>query len=308
MSGREPCPENGDVRRLTPAFSGEPRVLAETGAYLVVYKPPLVHSVPLKKKKGSPAGGVFPGAGPAEGETTLLDWCAGLFPELRGLRGRGEGEGGILHRLDYETRGLVLFARTQDALEDLSRQQEKGLFIKEYEALSAGRTPGLSLPGFPPPPEEFTNALWEEGLPRFIESAFRPYGPGRRAVRPLAWNALAGKGRRKGEYALDRGRPYRTEIRGREDAGDCRRFLLGIARGFRHQIRCHLSWIGFPLLNDLRYGGRSRPLPGSGGCFLALRARGVSFQDPVSGTRREYRLAPGEDLPDFRGQVEGAGP
>jgi 23S rRNA pseudouridine1911/1915/1917 synthase len=259
--------------------------LAETGAYLVVYKPPLIHSVPLKKKKENPPGEVFLGIKPAEEEMTLTDWCAGHFPELRGLRGRGEGEGGILHRLDYETQGLVLFARTQDALEDLSRQQEEGLFIKEYEALSAGKAPGPSLPGFPPPPEEFREGIFRA---RFIESAFRPYGPGRRAVRPLVWNAA--DARRKGEYALDRGKPYKTAIREGEDAGTYRRFLLGIARGFRHQIRCHLSWIGFPLLNDLPYGGAAGPLPGSGACFLALRARGLSFRDPLSGERREYRL------------------
>jgi hypothetical protein len=40
---------------------------------------------------------------------------------------------------------------------------------------------------------------------------------------------------------------------------------------------------------------------------LALTARGISFQDPASGERREYRLLPQEDLPDFRGQVEGTG-
>jgi 23S rRNA pseudouridine1911/1915/1917 synthase len=290
-----------------PGSRQEPGILAETRSYLVVYKSPLIHSVPLKKKQEGPSG-----LKPGEGERTLLDWCVGLYPELRELRGRGGEEGGILHRLDYETRGLVLFARTPEALEDLSRQQEEGLFIKEYQALSAGKPPGPSLPGFPLPPEGFGEEIlrrpfgtfWEGGGPRFVESPFRPYGPGRRAVRPLAQDAPAGRGRR--EYTLDRGRPYRTEIWGWEDAGICRRFFLGIARGFRHQIRCHLSWIGFPLLNDRLYGGRTGPLPGSGDCFLALRAEGISFRDPLSRERREYRLSPGDDLSDFRGQVEGA--
>jgi 23S rRNA pseudouridine1911/1915/1917 synthase len=302
---REPRP--GDIRELSPGPLGEPRLLAETGAYLVVYKPPLMHSVPLKKKGAPSPGEGSPGA--AAREISLLDWCAGLFPEVRDLQNRGQGEGGILHRLDYDTRGLVLFARTQEVLEELLRQQEEGLFFKEYEALSAEKAPGPSLPGFPPPPAEFSPGIFGEppwGFgegeePRFIESAFRPYGPGRQAVRPLAW--CPGAVLRRGEYALDRGKPYRTEIRAWEKAGQYRRFILGITRGFRHQIRCHLSWIGFPLLNDRRYGGPVTPGP----CFLALRARGFSFQDPLSRTRREYRLLPEEEQPDFRRQVEGAG-
>jgi 23S rRNA pseudouridine1911/1915/1917 synthase len=294
---RDPCPDGGSIRGLKPGAWGKPWILAETGSYLVVYKPPFIHSAPLKG-----------------GGESLLDWCAGLFPEVRELRGRGAGEGGILHRLDYETRGLLLIARTQEALEDLFRQQEEGLFAKEYEALSAGRPPSPPLPGFPPAPEGLGPELFRnpprpvregEG-PRCIESAFRPYGPGRQAVRPLLPGGVpeinvpagegptgegpTGEGRRKREYALDRGKPYRTEIRGWEAAGPYRRFFLGIKRGFRHQIRCHLSWIGFPLLNDRRYGGLAAPCPGFGEGVLALLARGLSFQDPVSRQRREYRL------------------
>jgi 23S rRNA pseudouridine1911/1915/1917 synthase len=286
------------VEVLRPGPLGKPRLLAETAAYLVVYKPPLMHSVPRKKA--------------VEGELSLLDWCAGFFPEIRGLQNRSQGEGGILHRLDYETRGLVLFARTQEALGDLSRQQGEGLFFKEYEALSAEKGCGPPLPGFPLvsagfSPEIFRESRWsfrEGEEPRFIESAFRPYGPGRQAVRPLV-RRPGGAVRRKREYALDRGKPYRTEILAWEKAGPYRRFILGISRGFRHQIRCHLAWIGFPLLNDRRYGGPAAPGPGA--CFLALRARGFSFQDPLSRVRRAYRLLPEEDLPDFCGQVEGAG-
>jgi 23S rRNA pseudouridine1911/1915/1917 synthase len=305
----EPCSGPGEIREFTPGIPEEPRILAETGAYVVVYKPPFIHSVPLNKgpKRG------FPGAEPAEKGENLLDWCASLFPEVRELRGRGKGGGGILHRLDYETRGLVLFARTQEALEDLARQQEVGLFIKEYEACSGGSLSCPPLPGFPPPPGKFSLEIFrrpargfrEGGASWVIESAFRPYGPGRQAVRPLVWPA--GKYRRKGEYALDQGQPYRTEIRGWEDTGLYRRFFLGIKRGFRHQIRCHLSWIGFPLLNDGRYGGLVTPKPGHEG-FLALRARSISFQDPLSRERREYRLRPDEELSDLRGQVEGTGP
>jgi 23S rRNA pseudouridine1911/1915/1917 synthase len=192
-----------------------------------------------------------------------MDWVFSRFPGIAAVRGHGENQGGLLHRLDYETRGLVLIARTSEAFTALAAQQARGEFIKEYEALSGTGEP---FPGFPPRP--FSGRI------RYIESAFRPYGKGQRAVRPLPPE-------RGGEKPL-----YRTEIlscgEGPEKTG---LFRLRLARGFRHQIRCHLAWIGRPLLNDPLYGGP--PFPGG---FLALRACALVFTDPLTGERREYRI------------------
>jgi 23S rRNA pseudouridine1911/1915/1917 synthase len=123
-----------------------------------------------------------------------------------------------------------------------------------------------------------------------IESGFRPYGPGRKTVRPVI-NA-----------DLPPEKIYRTGVLALESQKGFAVFKVLIQRGFRHQIRCHLAWLGFPLVNDPLYGGAVfaayRPLDGGGGAippaepFLALRAQGVSFDDPVSGERREYSLPP----------------
>jgi 23S rRNA-/tRNA-specific pseudouridylate synthase len=59
-----------------------------------------------------------------------------------------------------------------------------------------------------------------------------------------------------------------------------------IKRGFRHQIRCHLSWIGYPILNDPLYGSQ----PFQADDFLALCAQALFFIDPDSGLEREYRI------------------
>jgi 23S rRNA pseudouridine1911/1915/1917 synthase len=207
-----------------------------------------------------------------------------LFPELSALHGRGEGEGGLMHRLDYETQGLVLFARTQRGMDSFLAQQEKGKIVKEYSALvSRPRTP---LPGFPPPPEAFAEGPGSAaGL--LIESPFRAWGPGRKAVRP----AFPGRGR-KLAFDRDRGGAYGTWIlEWREEAGPFApaaglwRCRLRIIRGFRHQIRCHLAWIGFPILNDALYGG-------AGEGFLALRACSLSFDDPLDGARRVFEISP----------------
>ena len=226
----------------------EPDLVAETASCLVVYKPPGMHTAPLRKEEVG----------------TLLAWAASLFPEVLHIRGRKENEGGLLHRLDYETQGLVLIARTEAALAVLAAQQEKNLFIKEYDAVC--ETPrsaeAENMAGFP----QFTGDSPTEGT--CIVSAFRPFGKGRKAVRPIP----------------DGKSLYRTEILSRVEDGGRHFFRLRIRKGFRHQIRCHLAWVKYPLLNDSLYGENRD------GGFLALRASALAFADPESGESRTYRL------------------
>jgi 23S rRNA pseudouridine1911/1915/1917 synthase len=194
-----------------------------------------------------------------------VSWCASLCPEISAVKGRRAGEGGCLHRLDFETHGLVLFAKNQDSFDELMHEQEEGRIYKEYGCLAAKAD--LNLPGFP---------FLTRNNPALIESPFRPFGPGRKAVRPVG-NELH-KSRHK-DIALDRGNPYKTEILEKleylninreKETWYCR---LKIQRGFRHQIRCHMAWIGYPILNDALYGVFK---PGG---ILALRAQGISFKD-----------------------------
>jgi 23S rRNA pseudouridine1911/1915/1917 synthase len=196
-----------------------------------------------------------------------------------------------MHRLDYETQGLVLFARTQRGADSLLAQQEEGKIAKEYSALVS--RPGRILPGFPPFPQAVPGGLF----PRLIESPFRAWGPGRRAVRPAFPGTAGGR-----KLAFDKGSPYQTRIQEwREEAAPsaplegltvCR---AAIIRGFRHQIRCHLAWLGFPILNDSLYGGAGEGL-------LALRACSLSFADPLDGAGRSFEL-PALSAGDFSSQV-----
>jgi 23S rRNA pseudouridine1911/1915/1917 synthase len=236
--------------------------VAETEGFLVVYKPPLMHSAPLG------------------GGDSLLGWCAERYPETLTPRGLLPREGGLLHRLDYGTWGLVLLARTQEALEALQRQQRQGGFVKEYGVL-ASPVPQAPLPGFPPAePRPFA------ALPLVVASGFRAYGPGRKAVRPVIPRRAPPK--KRISVALDQGGPYKTEILERRNAGDFLYFRVRIGRAFRHQIRCHLSWLGHPVLGDGLYG----PAGGDGDRPLMLKAQGLSFPDPFSGEPRQYQLPP----------------
>ncbi|MDR3172874.1 MAG: RNA pseudouridine synthase [Treponema sp.] len=257
-----------------------PYIVDETESYAVVYKPPLIFSAPL--------GRVF--------EVTLLGWYARHCPKVLDLAGNKKEEGGLLHRLDFETEGLVLFAKTQGAYESLRSQQEAGDFVKEYLAISCppSREGGGLLPGFPPPPVTGPSLAGSPGA--CIESFFRPWGPGRRAVRPVT-----APGKRL-KIAGDRGKPYRTEILSCKDLGAVsgipggegpRVFGLRIRRGFRHQIRCHLAWIGEPVLCDTLYGGQGGPPAPANGWEkrpIGLRAWAFRFFDPGTGEQKDYRL------------------
>jgi 23S rRNA pseudouridine1911/1915/1917 synthase len=258
-----------------------PIIIDETEEFAVVFKPARMHCAPLQSRPSD----------------TLLDWYAAIFSPVMELSGRKDGEGGLLHRLDYETQGLVLFAKNQQSFSHLFKQQEEGNFIKEYSAIcqnisslkasglssySSFPTPYSPLPtphySFPAPP--FTISSVQEGC--IIESYFRPFGPGRKQVRPVI--------REKAEHGKnthDPGTLYRTEIATfSQPVFDYYAFTIRLRRGFRHQVRCHLAWIGCPVLNDPLYGTNAD------GGFLALRASGLIFTDPISSKPREYRIAP----------------
>jgi len=246
-----------------------PYILDETEDFAVIFKPPRMHCAPLI----------------AGGGGTLLDWYAGLFPHVMELCGRKKTEGGLLHRLDFETNGLVLFAKNQDSLDHLLEQQANGNFAKEYTAVCRKTMPDKTS-AFPPPPvlPGFCTS-WQGAF--VIESYFRPFGPGSKQVRPVVDTS-------RKKVAKDQGGCYRTEVlsalghpsRG-GDSQKLFRFGVRLTRGFRHQVRCHLAWIGYPILNDPLYGSPGEEVPEG---FLSLSANGLSFYDPGSGKPRKYRL------------------
>jgi 23S rRNA pseudouridine1911/1915/1917 synthase len=249
-----------------------PAIVVETSSFIVVYKPPRLHSAPLgpsgENKNGDGASGSA-GNGRTGGTSTaetLLDFVAAIYPEVRLVRGWKPVEGGLVHRLDYDTRGLLLAARSQAAMNALRGQQEQDRIVKEYTAVSA--LAAETLPGFPPAP-------LPPGKSGAVESAFRPYGKGRKAVRPVLPSPAL--------------KTYRTEILSPEkSAGGNERIRVRISRGYRHQIRCHLAWIGRPIVNDPLYGGVNDGAV-SEGC-LALCAEAISFTDPETGRRLRYSL------------------
>lgn len=216
--------------------------------FVAVAKPAGMHTAPLRP-----------------GETgTLLEWVLARFPEVGRLPGLKPVEPGLLHRLDHDTSGLVLVARTPEGWESLRAAARGGRFLKRYRALV----------GVADRPPEGTRELLTEPLdpshpplPLLIESAFRAWGPGRRRVAAIAPAHAAGR------------RLYTTRLLAIEEAGRFLRVLAELVTGFRHQVRVHLASVGLPIVGDRLYG----PSEGPAAARLFLHACGLQFPHPRSG-------------------------
>jgi len=277
-----------------------PCIIGETENFAVVFKPPKMHCAPANSLIKNTEKFLL--NKPCD---TLLEW----FKE------KSSSVFDIMHRLDYETHGLVLFAKNEKCFNFFKSAQDNGDFIKEYSAeciisKKNSKNPVYfkdihdsssfiprSINGFPPPP--LFDHIPSIEKPFIIESYFRPFGQGRKTVRPVIENNKNYK-----ETAKDKGGFYRTEI----ISVNNNIFTARIKRGFRHQIRCHLFWIGFPILNDpLYFHGTSSDTvfnniikEDKASCneeskfysFLALKSHAIFFSDPKTGEKREYRIPP----------------
>jgi 23S rRNA pseudouridine1911/1915/1917 synthase len=165
-----------------------------------------------------PAGLVcHPGAGMREG--TL---AAGLIARYGDLPGHPMRPG-LVHRLDRNTTGLMVVARTPAALRQLAAAVGTRRVERHYEAL-----------------------VW--GEPREAKGVIE---------------VAIGRSRqdRKRMAAVRRGgRPAVTEYRVAEFLGLGSRLEVALVTGRTHQIRVHLRHLGHPVIGDPTYGGRPRSL------------------------------------------------
>ena len=161
---------------------------------------------------------VHPGSGIANG--TLVNGLAAQFPDLREI---GDPTRlGLVHRLDKGTSGLLIVARTPEALDNLKFQMQERHVHRQYFAIVAGHL-------------ESNKGVVDAPLGR------DPKNPLKRAV------INSGKYART-HYEIDQKyeSPFKVSIL------NCR-----LETGRTHQIRVHLAAIGHPVLGDELYGGRT---------------------------------------------------
>lgn len=181
----------------------------------------------------------------------------------------GRGRPGIVHRLDRDTSGVIVVARTDAAHHALARQFEQRTVSKTYLAITQGR-PQLDRD--------------EIDMPIGIH----PYQRERMAVRR--------------DHPTSREAVTRYEVLERYPGAALVRVTPRTGR--THQIRVHLAAIGCPVLCDGLYSGRSLIEPSFLGlppgppllARQALHAERLGFAHPLTGEPREFRAPLPEDL------------
>jgi 23S rRNA pseudouridine1911/1915/1917 synthase len=163
---------------------------------------------------------------------------------------------GVVHRLDRDTSGLLVLARSQEVHAALSGMLRRREIAREYLALVEGRPPART---------------------GTIEA---PLGRDRRVRTRMSTDT-------------DDPRPAVTHFETAGTFPGTTLLRVRLETGRTHQIRAHLQAIGHPVVGDPEYGGTLQ-LPGLERQFLhSVR---IAFTHPVTGTPVQVRAALPEDL------------
>jgi len=219
---------------------------------------------------------VHPGHGNYSG--TLVNALAWHFRDNPGFD-VSDPRMGLVHRIDKDTSGLLVVAKTPDAKTDLGKQFFEKTTRREYVAV---------VWGVPSPPDGIvTGNIGRNPKDRLQMAVFPDGSEGKHAVT---------------HYHVVESLGYVSVVK-------CR-----LETGRTHQIRVHMKHIGHPLLNDSRYGG-DEILRGERtakyrqfveNCFKvcprqALHARTLGFTHPVTGKEMFFE----SDVPaDMTGMID----
>ena len=183
----------------------------------IVFEAPQVAVV--RKPAGQPTAPI------RRGETgTLANAILGRFPETENI-GYRPREPGLLHRLDTQTSGLVIVARTREAFARLRAALAEGRIEKRY--LAVVRSGAVSAPGV-------------------IQQCLAPDPRDPRRVRVVPATQPGA-------------RPATTRFRTVRAGVGFSLLEVDVSHAYRHQVRAHLSWLGAPIAGDALYGGAFVP-------------------------------------------------
>jgi 23S rRNA pseudouridine1911/1915/1917 synthase len=239
-------------------------VIYEDDAIAVINKPAgmTVHAGSGKEEEGS--------------KGTLVNALLHRFNQLSQIG--GELRPGIVHRLDKETSGLVVAAKTDKAHRKLAQQFSRRQVRKVYLAL---------VHGWMPQPQGTINAPISRDVVRRKRMTTRR-GDGREAV--SHWKTLQQIESGYGKFSL-------LEVR--------------IETGRTHQIRVHLSSLGHPVVGDTLYGA-PREIKGMGKNAKTidlkrnfLHATALDFKHPIKETPLSFKQPLPVELDRFLRQIGG---
>jgi 23S rRNA pseudouridine955/2504/2580 synthase len=202
--------------------------------------------------------------------------AAGLIEQMRAARPDAKFLE-LVHRLDRDTSGAMLLAKKRAALTNLHAQLRDGEVDKRYAVLVRGRWRDemrrvrLALHKFATKEGE-RRVKVDDAIGRQAETIFRRVETWPRHDPPLAL--------------------LEAELR----------------TGRTHQIRVHLTHLGFPLAGDDKYGdfAWNRELAKQGLKRMFLHAKEITITHPASGERVRFESALPRDLADFVGRLADA--
>jgi 23S rRNA pseudouridine1911/1915/1917 synthase len=246
--------KTGQTVDLSPEYEAVSNSVSEAIALNIVYEDTDV--IIINKPVGLV---VHPGAGNPAG--TLMNGLLHHAPELEALP-----RAGILHRLDKDTSGLLIVARSIAAHTRLVRALEERLIRREYRAVCNDRlTAG--------------------------ETVDAPIGRHRTQRTRMA--------------VTESGRPAVTHYRVLARFAAHTFIAVRLETGRTHQIRVHLAHRKHALVGDQVYGGRLRIPRGSSDALAealrsfkrqALHASDLAFEHPVSGESMQFHAPLPEDM------------
>lgn len=171
----------------------------------------------------------------------------------------------LAHRIDKETSGLLVIAKKRSALKAMHDMMREGGVKKHYLALVLGR--------------------W--------------HNPMQHVKLPL-YKYLTADGERRVRVAED-GKPSHSIVRLERHWGGMSLLDVELKTGRTHQIRVHLSHLGFPLAGDEKYGdfAVNRQLEGAGLKRMFLHAARLAFAHPLSGEPIEVASPLPDELAAF---------
>lgn len=207
---------------------------------------------------------VHPGSGTSEDTLVhaLLHHTGGKL-SLAG----GEKRPGVVHRLDKETTGVILFAKTDKAYLKLIKMFEDRKINKEYLALVSG-------------------------VPHLQSGSIKaPIGRDPRARVKMA--------------IIPNGRPARTDWVLEEKLLSSALLRCYLLTGRTHQIRVHLASINHPILGDTTYGYRLKKEHEVAAPRVMLHAERIAFEHPISGEQMLFCAPLPEDFKEYLKMLRG---
>jgi 23S rRNA pseudouridine955/2504/2580 synthase len=256
----------GDVLRIPPIRAAAPATATAAPRRSAVPLPPILYEDDSILALDKPSGlAVHGGSGISQG---AIERLRAARPDARFLE--------LVHRLDRDTSGVLLFAKRRPALVHLHAQLRDGTVDKRYDVLVRGK--------------------WRDAK-RAVDLALETYvkADGERRVRV----------EREGKTARTIFRRVRVWPRHEPPVA-----LLEaeLETGRTHQIRVHLSHLGFPLAGDDKYGDFSwnRELMKSGLKRMFLHARRIRFAHPDDGREIVVESPLPPDLSSFVARLDAA--